>query len=301
MRESFARRNRWLAAGMALVASLPVIASDLPDGLVFSGLDEGQWRLYISDPDASGVMAVPTRSEPRTPAISADGDRIAYIGVDGSLREYSLRNGTDSVRVASAAERGLTHPAFGPRGRLIAVWLKDGKSVDTDLVAAHADSELEVVLPQRSAQFEPTTDGEGAIYYSNVACTVACGRVIQEIWRYHPAGGRAEQLTRLNAVSRQPYIGPRGSIYFSSNATGHYHIWRRSPDGGKPRPITDGAVVDSWPVVTASGTLYFLRHTTDDVALMRLERGERMPEPVDLATPFDNLKDLRLSRCATHC
>lgn len=287
-------------AALALVALMrPVAAADLPSGMLLSALQEGQWTLYRSD-DTGRFVPVPTVSQPRTPAISDDRARIAYIAADGSLREYRVADGRERTRVEPAAEHSLTQPVYGP-DNLLAVRLIEGKSAETHLVRVRADGGFDVALEQRSAQLEPATGAGGTIYYGNISCTTACGRVIQEIWRYQPASGQARQLTRLNAVARQPFAGPAGRIWFSSNAAGDYHIWRLDPDDGPAQRVTRGTVVDAWPVVSADGTLYFLRQTPARTALMRLEPDRDTPEEVDLSIAFDQLKDLRLARCATDC
>lgn len=298
-------RAAWLfvlAVGAAGSLNVPVSrAETLPHGLLLSGLTGGEWRLYASTGDARGLHIIPTTAEPRTPAISPSGDRIAYVDVAGNLREYRVEDQTTKVRIESSPKRGITQPAYDGAGRLLAVSLKNGNSIDTDIVAVDAEGGFRTLLPQRSAQFEPAAAADGAILYGNVHCTVACGRVIQEIWRYRASVGRAEQLTLLNAVSRQPYAGPDGAVYFSSNAAGSYHIWRLRPDEDHPEEITGGNVVDAWPVVTAGRDVYFIRHTPEGVSLMQIEHGSRAATRVALPIQFDNLKDLRLSRCASRC
>lgn len=276
-------------------------AKELPEGLIFSGFYEGQWQLYRSTGRPDVIDVVPTTSEARTPAISPDGRLIAFIAADGSLREIQLEKGSERVLLPADEERGLTHPTYDGHGRVIAVWLMDGSSVDTDLVMVRKDGHVEGLLAQRSAQFEPALGPEGSIYYSNVLCTVACGEVIQEIWRYDSVSGRAEQITLLNGISRQPHVAVDRAIYFSSNANGYYHIWRYSPNEGRAWPITSGPVVDAWPVVTKVGTIFFVRHSSSGAQLMRLDPGMGEAEPVDLPIQFKNLKDLGLAPCASGC
>lgn len=290
-----------LAAMAGGMGAFPVQSADLPPGLVVTGLREGTWNLYRATGDGSELQRIPTVSEPRTPALAPDGARIAYIGSGGELREIDVESGEDRIRASADSEGTMTQPAYGPRGGLVVVRLEEGASRRTDLVVLGEEQGMRVMLAQRSAQFEPDFGQDGALYYGNVLCAEPCGRVIQEIWRFRAATGRAAQLTRLNTVSRQPHVGPKDRVYFSSNAAGHYHIWRLSPGEEPPTRITGGQVVDAWPAAARNGDLYFLRRTVEGVSLMLLEGGAKSPRKIELGRSFKNLKDLRIRRCATDC
>ncbi len=267
-------------------------APDLPRGLVISLLHQGEWVLHaVADP-GTGLQPLATATEARTPAISRDGLRLAYVTASGALRERNLNTGRERVVAEASGQRGLTQPAWDSKSHgWVAVWLKDGTSVDTDIVHSFS-SEPRALLAQRSAQFDPHLRGD-TLYYGNVHCTIACGHIIQEIWRYDRVTGQARQLTLLNAVSRQPATDSASALYFSSNHLGYYHIWRLDPAVAEPNPVTSGVVSDSAPAPASDGSVYFLRRSAGGTRLMRLTASGDVLA-IDLDLEYEDLKDLRI-------
>jgi Tol biopolymer transport system component len=139
-----------------------------------------------------------------------------------------------------------------------------------------------------------TQSPKASIYISHVSCTVACGHVIQEIWRRDLVSGIAEQVTLLNYTSRQPAVGPDGNIVFSSNKRGTYDIWWASPEG-EVHPLTTGPDFDSQPSLLDNGDVLFIRHSQKGASLMRLDGGHGEATAVVLPFSFDDLKDLKVS------
>lgn len=267
----------------------------LPAGLALVARGDDGWRLVANDPDGR-LLRLPTLSEPRTPAFSAARGVVAYVAANGEVRELDLASRADRLLLRPDAEVAFTQPAYSPDGaRLYLVALRKGNSVDTDLVVvdAAAPAAPPETLEQRSAQFEPHASADGRrLAYSSVSCTMECGRIIQEIWFRDLVTGEATQATLLNAVSRQPSLAADGTLYFASNAAGHYHIYRQAGPGEAPRALTRGEVTDESPVVL-DGVLHFIRRQRDGVHLMRWTGSGA--EPVPLPKEFLDLKDLRLA------
>jgi Tol biopolymer transport system component len=290
------RRSYWLITLLVVVASQAIASgasAQLPPGLMFVGLKEGQWRLHVVD--ARGrVSVVATDTEPRTPAYSVSQRRIAYVASDGTLREIELDKSREQPLLRASPEGTFTQPAYVPGStELFIVMLHQGNSVDTDI--ARIDRAAGTALPlvrKRSAQFEPAPASDGRrLYYSHVACTMECGKILQELWVHDRTTGIAEQLTLLNAIARQPAVAEDGALYFASNRLGHYHIWRLAPGAAAPEPLTEGAVVDTYPA-PAKGGVYFVRRTQSGVKLMhRRPTGEL--EVLPLPAGIEDIRDLR--------
>jgi Tol biopolymer transport system component len=279
-----------------LLATHGAWAVEPPPGLLFVGLQEGGWRLFIVG-EAGKLQQLSTQSEPRAPAYSRDRHKVAYLSASGELREIDTRSGEDRLLLRPGAEEAYTQPAYGPRSdELYVITLKQGNSVDSDIAYVERQAaRTRAVVTQRSAQFEPHISADGnALLYSHVVCTLDCGRIIQEIWQRDLLTGEAEQLTLLNGIARQPFQAPDGAIYFSSNSAGHYHIWRLARKGALPEQLSKGFVTDEAPVVDGAGSVFFIRRQREGVVLMRRSSEGRL-ETVALPRELKDLRDLRIS------
>jgi hypothetical protein len=264
-----------------------------PQGLSFVGLSAERWQLYVVLPSALKPQIVETVLEPRTPTYAVQTGKIAYLGADGSLRVILLETGEDRIVLKPDAQRTLAQPAYDAAGkRLFVVALKEGASVDTDILVLSEDKPKSVVT-QRSAQFEPYFHAPRTLYYSNILCTIGCGKIIQEIWRKDLVSGEAEQITLLNAIARQPIISREGQwLYFSSNKAGNFHIWRMSLETGRYERLTEGRVTDINPAFDRQGNLYFIRHTPTGTTLMQRRTDGTLQT---LPKLFENVRDLEIS------
>lgn len=284
----------WLVVALSLS---PAVAGDeaLPPGLAFTGLAAGRWQVYYAA-EHGALKAIPTATEPRTPALNLAAGRLAYVSAEGSLREITLADEHDTVVLQADAKRTFTQPAYDiPGNRLFVVELHEGASVETDILALAPDRQsTKPVVIQRSAQFEPFHDGRYNLYYSNVHCTLGCGKIIQEIWRFNTVTGEADQLTLTNHIARQPVASADGkSLYFSSDRAGHFHIWRLNLATGQAEPLTRGLVTDTDPAVGKDGAVYFVRRSPGRTELMRWS-ASGAPRPVALPKAIEDIRDLEI-------
>lgn len=291
---------KWLSslatALVCLAAGPATLAGELPEGLVVSGLSDGRWHVYRADGNGQ-LEALGIDGHVRSVAPGPAGERVAYVAADGSLRVHNRTEGTTRTRVTPSDGNAITDPTYTPDGDLLVVVLVDGDSRDTYIARTSEDGELLTYHDQSSAQFSPVAASDGHLTYVGTVCRSGCGGLLQTVWSYQPASGRANQLTRLNAVSRQPYPGANGGVYFVSDAAGPYNIWHAPAGGGRAVRVTASSARDASPVSTGDGTLYFLRHDEHGAHLMRRSPDESTAEPVALQRAFDNLKDLRLHPC----
>jgi Tol biopolymer transport system component len=209
---------------------------------------------------------------------------------------FDLASGRERVLALPDKDRGYTQPAYGEDGDpLFVVVLKEGASADTDILSLGVDrGNREPVVARRSAQSDPAPGTDGWLYYSNVHCTTDCGHIIQEIWRKDLVSGEAEQLTLLNALSRQPVLSGDGkTLYFSSNRGGNFHIWSLDRAAGRYRQLSDGLVTDTDPAIDADGTLYFIRRSPSGTRLMSRDGTGRIVE-VTLPEGITDLRDLEI-------
>ncbi|MGZ8944051.1 MAG: TolB family protein [Methylococcaceae bacterium] len=274
---------------IAMSYAVTGLAQSYPAGLTFVGLNHDQWAIYAMQ---SGQLSkLSSASEPRNPSFHAKSQRYAYIGSDASLHEVSLKNSADSAVKPAQTGHAYTQPAYDDEGkRLFVVSLKEGASVDTDILMRE-DGHWKIAVNQRSAQFEPYFQAPSTLYYANVHCTEDCGRIIQEIWRKDLISGIADQVTLTNAIARQPVVSRDGKeLYFSSNKAGYYHIWRLSLATNTYQQLTAGAVTDESPALDVDGKLYFIRHSGNKpVAIIQWQESGT---PIEIPLP-DGVTDIR--------
>jgi len=256
-----------------------------PKGMAFVGLTGQGWQTYVVTKNGQSPNPLPIETEVRTPVVSSENNTVFYIDDAAQVSQFSLSDNKTTVLLSPSAEASYAQPEIDENNKVLyVVQLKQGKSVDTDILRLDLEKNTtEPLITQRSAQFEPKLSAPW-LYYSNVHCVLGCGKIIQEIWRYHIISGSAEQITLLNVISRQPTVDNNNQwLYFSSNAKGNYHICRQSLalKNTQPTQLTTGAVTDMSPVL-ADDKLYFIRQKVQSVKLMCLtQEGElhKLPLP----------------------
>ncbi|MBL1275071.1 MAG: DUF5050 domain-containing protein [Ectothiorhodospiraceae bacterium] len=267
-----------------------------PKGLVFVGLTDEAWQTYVVKKTGQQPKKLAINTEVRTPVLSSKDNTLFYIDDAAQVSAFSLKEKKTNVLLPPSKEASYAQPEIDEKNNaLYVVQLKQGKSVDTDILRLDlANQTTTPLIIQRSAQFEPKLSAPW-LYYSNVHCVLGCGKIIQEIWRYHIASGNAEQITLLNTISRQPAVDTNNQwLYFSSNAAGNYHIYRQSlaQKNSPVEQLTDGAVTDMSPAIVDE-RLYFIRQQAKNAALMcRTKNGELHTLP--LPEGVTQLRDLEI-------
>jgi len=257
-----------------------------PQGMIFVGLTDTGWESYVVTKMGQQPEKINLQTEARTPVMSFAKQSVFYLDSGGQVRRYSLIHRKAETLLSSSKDAGYAQPEIDDKNNaLYIVQLKQGKSVDTDILRLDLTTNtIKPLVVQRSAQFEPKI-AHPWLYYSNVHCVVGCGKIIQEIWRYHTVSGIAEQVTLLNTISRQPTVDEHNEwLYFSSNAAGNYHLYRQLLTDNNRRSaqqLTEGAVTDMSPALYQD-RLYFIRQHSAGADLMcRNAQGEfyKMPLP----------------------
>jgi len=179
--------------------------------------------LFVHDATRGTTTQLTTSERAREPMPSPDGTQLAYVRNRAGTMELVVREFTD--RGVSRAERvlvsGLDHPWDDDRHwQQIAtpVWSPDGKHI--------VFSWWRLDLRQR------------------------------DLWRIEVETGELEPLMRDEAMDLDPYFGPDGLLYFSSDRTGIYNIHAMDLETRKvwrltnvvmgvftPRPSADGSTI----------------------------------------------------------
>lgn len=272
-------------------------ASELPMGTSFIGYKDGSWNVYVVPNDNGLALLVETVSEPRTATFNVKKSVVTYVAADGKIREVNLADGIDRVLLEPSKERAFAQPSYSADGsRLLLVDMKDASSAETELALLDMakDKVARPITSQPASQFEPRFVSDRQIVYSSVSCSLGCGKIIQEIWLKNLITEDAEQVTLLNAISRQPVASADGKwIYFSSNKAGNYHIWRVSVLGGAPEQITKGDVTDLSPAMAKDNRVCFVRSAPISKILCSIDDGEGWS--IYLPEGIENLRNLEIS------
>jgi len=284
-----------------MLLATPVIANkdsceQWPKGLTFVGLDEGHWHTYAVTKTGQAPIKLAINAEVRTPVLSSKNDTLFYIDDAAQVSAFTLRDEKVKTLLSPTKDASYAQPEIDKKNNVLyVVQLKQGKSVDTDILRFNLDTKVTVPLViHRSAQFEPKLSAPW-LYYSNVHCVLGCGKIIQEIWRYHTVSGNAEQITLLNTISRQPTADKMNQwLYFSSNAAGNYHIYRQSlvQKNAQPEPLTKGAVTDMSPALSDIN-LYFIRQQANNATLMCRTQDNKLYR-LPLPKGVTQLRDLEI-------
>lgn len=254
--------GRALALALAFNFSSAIACSEWPAGAHFLGLVEQQWHWFVARNSQVGLQRISLDDEPRSPTLTPDLSRVAFIDTGGNVAETDLTTGQRQTVLSPSGKAAYAQPEYSTDGRaLYLVELKQGISVDTDILKlSYASGELVPEVTQQSAQFEPTVAGDW-LYYGSVHCVLGCGRIIQEIWRRHRVSGVAEQVTLLNAISRQPVVDLNRTMYFSSNVTGSYRIYQQRAGSLVAEPLNQEPGIQESPALDANGNIWFVQRT----------------------------------------
>lgn len=293
---------RYLAAAMGLfvvfaLSSQSGNAASLPKGASFIGLQNDIWNVFVVPGENASPHRVKTVSEPRSATFNVKRSVVAYIAANGALREVNISTGEDRTLLEPNGLQAFTQPAYNQDGtKLLLVLMKNGTSNDTEigLLDLENTKKITYLTSQPGSQFEPRFSSDQMIVYSSVSCVLGCGKTIQEIWQKNIVTETAEQMTLLNALSRQPVSTPDKSwLYFSSNNSGRYHIWKIPYSGGAPQQVTEGLSIDLSPIAGEGDQVCFIRKTSVQSNLICL-----LPDGVEtimeLPDNIENIRDLEI-------
>ena len=272
-------------------------AMAVPDGAVYVGFANDEWRVHLHDKSAStATSVVPDVVNPRNITWNRKTNTLAYVAADAQLMVRDLATGaTTPLNVDQTTDR-YTQPRYPFDGsRLLVVRLPEGKSRTTEVVEFVPGRDgYRTLVRKRSANFDPFAFDDKFLFYTSVACVEDCAGMIWELWRRDEATERQEQLSLANVVSRQPVTADGKWLYFSSNRAGHYHIWRMPMTvGGAAEQMTSGDVHDTDPAPLKDGTLYFIRRTPEKVGIM-VRRADGSLDEVALPPGVEDVRNLEI-------
>ncbi|MEM7352076.1 MAG: S9 family peptidase [Acidobacteriota bacterium] len=192
-----------------------------PDGeeLIFSANRNTDWEhdfresdLYAVSIKNGSIEALTDRNGPdHSPAVSPDGEWIAYLGYDDKVQTYQVtglyvmrRDGSDRRLVTTVLDRSVAAPVWSSSGEAIFVSYHDRGHTKVGRVALTGEVQelfddlggTSLGRPYPGGSFSVTADG--AIAYT---ATTTARPADVALWRAATSEGKAapQRLTRLNA------------------------------------------------------------------------------------------------------
>lgn len=235
---------------------------DCVERIVFwgPGAVPGPRDIFSMNPDGSEPLRVAdTPTEEWGPALSPDGQRIAfYANDDGTNQIYVMDvNGGNRTRIANVP--GALHPAWSPDGsQMVYTELSDvWDSGPRSLVVMNADGSGRTVLD--AERFLDNGPGAWSADGSSIAYSKPSGGSADmfDIYVVSASGGVPENLTDTpDLVEFDPAWSPDGSriAYAASETLGHSPgIYTMNADGSGAVPLTAGEF-DVGPVWSPDGS-----------------------------------------------
>ena len=251
--------------------------------IAFVANPKGNWELFLMNGDGTQVSQL-TESEldERQPAISPNGEQIAYSTSDGALW------------IMTAATKTATQIPL-PAGRYgYPAWLNDGSGIvytaykfvpgneDADFfVYSFGDQTQRMFLTQTGPQDYPalSPDGGGLAYVSSLA-TVLPGvgsKITQQLWVAFLRESRPAQVLVGSESDARPAWSPDGKwIAYSSGRTRTPNLWMVKPDGQDSTQLTKNSAAATNPTWSPDGReIAYISAASGRMQLMILDMKTR--------------------------
>ncbi|NIM18788.1 MAG: phospholipid carrier-dependent glycosyltransferase [Candidatus Latescibacteria bacterium] len=147
-------------------ADLSPCWSENGEKIFFCSNRSGRLQIWSKDLLSGDLRQISFRGSNNYPAVSPEGNRIAWIYNDAMVVVYDLQ--TEEASVLPSINRASARPAWSPDGRFIAVSAMDWGSLDIYIATADANEVILLTkLPDSEGQPSWSPDGETLAFSSN--------------------------------------------------------------------------------------------------------------------------------------
>jgi TolB protein len=220
----------------------------------------GNWELFLMNGDGTGLVQL-TESplDERSPAISPDGEQIAYSTSDGAL--WVMNAATKSATQIPLPANRYGYPTWSGDGSGIiytAYKFTPGNEDADFFLYSLKDQKEQSFLTQTGPQDYPAFSAEAnALAYISSAATVLAGvgsRMTQELWVVSLKDSKAVQLALGSESETRPAWSPDGKwIVFSSNRQGNPDLWAINSEGRELTQLTSSPAAETSPAWSPDG------------------------------------------------
>jgi len=211
----------------------------------------GQYQLNIADSDGQGAKLILASSEPiLSPAWSPDGQRLAYVSLEGKKNAVYMQEVTSGQRVQVAAWSGVNSaPAWSPDGRRLALSLSKDGNPEIYILDVFS-RQLQRVTNHPAIDTEPawSPDGQLLVFTSDRG-----GK--PQIYQTSVNGGSAQRLTFSGNYNASASFSPDGQQLLFLHGDGrHFSIALQERSTGAIRSLTSAGNNES-PSFAPNGAL----------------------------------------------
>lgn len=252
--------------------------------IAFVRLVDGAWQLFVRTmPDGEAIQLTTDSDHKRDPAWSPGGEWIAYSNHRGEVYVISP-DGGDPVLVVGMEHGFFAQPVWMPDGKaLLLVWYQTAPTDDSDLWIVEL-SQIPPASPPRvffagegMEHFPAVCNVRHLLYYSLFIQSEDKPPILQDLFRLDLKTHRVEQVTRLEADSRNASCHPiDGRLVFASNRAGKFDLWTME-EYGEPMQLTDHPALEDQPSWSPCGGRLVFESTREgrtQLWLLELETHE---------------------------
>ena len=247
--------------------STEVVIPEPQGKIAFASDRDGDFEIYIMDPDGGGLFRVTDNPADDTqPTWSADGTRLAFVSDrDGNKEIYAVNaDGSNLTRLTTNPADDFD-PAWSPSFTIPRIAFVSGRTGDDEVFLMNTDGTGQTNLTNNLA------DDINPAFLAGTGTLIAFATNRDgdkfEIYRMNADGTSQTRLTN-NGFNDLAPTWPPGFISFQTDRDTNDEIYTMSATGANPTRVTNNTAFDIDPARSSDGArLVFVSNRNDAVNL----------------------------------